>query len=328
MRLSRISTAFLFLPSVTLSLQVPLQAASPIESLKGVLLRRVVEEGRISHELNEDDTQLLDLGTILGAPDAPRTLLVFGTYPADFNMIEYAQKVRHYLPILCEKKGVKRALVVVNGGGLACLKLADLLDLPPSIEIFSDPAGEAGRAFGVSRGWRPDDDNLNAFLKLYLMLFGLGPPRTLPAVISGYIGNPWGKRGWIETALLQGQTAGRWPDNVLDLTGGSFRDPPSSSSESPATFVNNFDNLPIVGSWGRRPLELATLRLQNLVMSFKNWDLLKPEDERCLTQLGGCVVIDPVYAEGSSVLYSWLDDGICDVPDFEDILAALPDVGQ
>jgi hypothetical protein len=28
---------------------------------------------------------------------------------------------------------------------------------------------------------------------------------------------------------------------------------------------NAFDALPLVGGWGRRPLELATLRLQNLI---------------------------------------------------------------
>ena len=85
------------------------------------------------------------------------------------------------------------------------------------------------------------------------MLFGLGAWATLPAVIGGYIGNPNGNSGWIEGALAQGGRAGRWPDNALDLDG------------SGAVVENKFAELPLVGGWGRRPLELATLRLQNMV---------------------------------------------------------------
>jgi hypothetical protein len=164
------------------------------------------------------------------------------------------------------------------------------------------------QAFGVSRGWRPDDDALSPYLKLYLMLFGIGPPCTLPAVITGYLGNPSGRHDWIESALAQGQTAGRWPTNALEL------------SADGAVLANKFDELPLVGSWGRRPLELATLRLQNLKAAFDNWSALKPDEERCLTQLGGCAVV----GDGGAPLYSWLDNGICDTADFHEMLDALP----
>ena len=46
---------------------------------------------------------------------------------------------------------------------------------------------------------------------------------------------------------------------------------------------------------------------------------LGPKDPRCLTQLGGCTVVG---ADGEA-LYSWVDRGLCDVPDFEDVLAAV-----
>eukprot|EP00966_Prymnesium_polylepis_P313268 7238663-Prymnesium_polylepis.1 len=82
------------------------------------------------------------------------------------------------------------------------------------------------------------------------MLVGLGAGGTLPSVITGYIGNPWGKAGWIEAALAQGQAAGRWPGMALDLGADG------------AVERNAFTELPLVGGWGRRPLELATLRLQ------------------------------------------------------------------
>ena len=69
--------------------------------------------------------------------------------------------------------------------------------------------------------------------------------------------------------------------------------------------------------WGVRPFELATLRLQNLKdVQLAHYDELKPGDDRCLTQLGGCAVVGP----GGAPLYSWVDRGLCDVPDFEALL--------
>jgi len=188
------------------------------------------------------------------------------------------------------------------------LKLVEILDMPAEIEVFCDPSGDAGRNFGVSRGWRPDDENFTPAMKLFGMGIGIGPPwQTLPAVITGYLGNPKGRRDWIEGALRQGQLAGRWP-NVLEL------------AEDGSMIKKRFDNFPLLGDWGRRPLELATLRLQNLVsIQFANWDALKPVDDRCLTQLGGLTVVGP----GGQPLYSWIDEGLCDVPDMRDVLQAL-----
>ena len=111
--------------------------------------------------------------------------------------------------------------------------------------------------------------------------------------------------------LLQGQLAGRWPDSVLEL-----------EADGKTTMARNkFDDFPVLGGWGRRPLvELATLRLQNLFnIQIKNWGALKPPDDRCLTQLGGCAVVDA----GGETVYSWVDQGFCDVPDFHDLIEAL-----
>jgi len=54
-------------------------------------------------------------------------------------------------------------------------------------------------------------------------------------------------------------------------------------------------------------------------VAFSNWEALKPDDERTLTQLGGCALVD---TDGRA-LYAWLDDGICDTADFDDMLQAL-----
>jgi hypothetical protein len=276
------------------TLVVPLPAARPATALKGMMLPRV------------RDGEQIDVGAVL-ASSTGRTLCVLGSHAADFNTIEYAQRVRAFWPQLREK-GIDRCLMVVNGEASSCAKLAELLELPEAVELLADPAGEAGRRFGVSRGFRPDDAGLSPNLKLFVVGIGLGPPwGTLPAVLAGYVGNPRGRREWIETALLQGQLAGRWPP-VLEL------------GEDKSMLRNKFDDFPLLGGWGRRPLELATLRLQNLIgLQVLRWGELKPTDRRCLTQLGGCTVVGP----GGEPLFSWVDQGLCDIPDMHDVLGAL-----
>ena len=264
----------------------------------------------------------VNLSTFLTTPypsDAntdKRTLLILGTYAADFNAIEYAQRLRYYMPYL-KTKGVSKFGLVLNCETDAAKKLADMVDLDVSsdnIELFVDSKGEAGRAFGVGRGWKPEDTEMSPYLKLFGMLWGLGAWATLPAVIGGYIGNPFRAQPWIEDALAVGQRKGRWPDTALDL-----------DSETGDIKVNKFTELPLVGEWPRRPLELATLRLQNMVdISIKNWNDLAPTEEALkagvLTQLGGCVVVD---SSSGKTIYEYKDLGICAVANFEDMLEKL-----
>jgi len=252
--------------------------------------------------------------------DRGSTMLVLGTYAADFNAIEYAQRLRYYIPSL-KKRGVKKFGLVLNCEKEAALKLAEVVDLKintdeesENVELFVDSFGNAGRQFGVERGWKPDDAETSPYLKLFGMLWGLGAWATLPAVIGGYIGNPFTPQPWIEDALAVGQKKGRWPDTALEL-----------DENSGEVVLNKFSELPVVGSWPRRPLELATLRLQNMLdISIKNWGDLAPTEEALkegvLTQLGGCVIVD---SKGET-LFKYRDPGICAVANFEDILEELP----
>ena len=273
---------------------VPLSAAKPASSLQGVSLP-VASDG-----------VTLDLGAELGSSTG-KTLLIMGTHAADFNTVEYAQRVRAFMPRLREQE-VDRFLMVINGDASQCVTLAKLLDLPSEIILLADPKGEAGRKFGVSRGFRPDDTSLSPFLKLFAMGIGIGPPwMTLPAVLRGYLGSPNGKRAWVEAALKQGQEADRWPAILEFNSDGSIAS-------------NKFDDTPLISGWGLRPFELATLRLQNLIgVQGQNWDALKPVDDRCLTQLGGCAVV----GRDGEPLYAWIDGGLCDVPDFDELLEAI-----
>lgn len=263
----------------------------------------------------------VDLAEFVGTPSSQgkKSMLVLATYAADFNAIEYAQRLRYYIPDL-QKRGVTKIGLVLNCDAAAARALVDLVDLPCvaeqgyGVEVLVDPLGDAGRAFGVGRGWRPEDAELSPYAKLFGMLFGLGAWATLPAVIGGYIGNPFRAQPWIEDALAVGQRKGRWPDTALVL-----------DAESGKVATNKFAELPWVGTWPRRPLELATLRLQNMLdISIKNWQDLAPNDTALaagvLTQLGGCVVCD----EKGDAIFEWKDPGICAVANFEDILDKIP----
>ena len=194
-------------------------------------------------------------------------------------------------------------------GDLESWELATLLGLPDDVELLADESGKAGRAFGVSRGWLPDNEGVPAYAKLFGMLLGAGCVKTLPSVITGYLGNPSGTNGWIKSAVAQGKRAGRWPGDLVVET------------DSAGNVVRNaFDELPVVSDWGRRPLELATLRLQTMLgVSIENWDELQPSDDRCLTQLGGLVAV----GEDGKVLFEYRDGGICNVCNFEKLLSVL-----
>jgi len=266
----------------------------------------------------------VDLSKFLTSSD-DKAMLVLGTYAADFNAIEYAQRLRYYLPQL-RARGISKIAFVLNCEAEAAKTLVELVDLmtdatssdtddKPIIELFIDPKGEAGRKFGVGRGWKPDDTNTSPYLKLLGMLVGLGAWATLPAVIGGYIGNPFLGQPWIEDALTVGQRKERWPSAALEL-----------DENTGDVTVNKFKELPLVGNWERRPLELATLRLQNMIdISVKNWKELAPSEDALeagvLTQLGACVVTDSKTGED---LFQWKDPGICAVANFEDVLIKIP----
>ena len=106
--------------------------------------------------------------------------------------------------------------------------------------------------------------------------------------------------------MQQAQRAGRFPEPLELAADGSIA-------------KNRFDDTPLASDWGVRPFELATMRLQNLIMQISRYGELGPKDPRCLTQLGGMVVV----GAGGEPEYAWLDRGLCDLPDFEDVLGAL-----
>ena len=130
-------------------------------SLNGVKLRPLSLTGVQS-------TEGVDLGSFM-LDSKERSMLILGTYAADFNAIEYAQRLRYYLPQLKEC-GIKKFGLVLNCKEEAATALANAVDLDLSdnqLTLFIDPNGEAGRKFDVGRGWRPDDREMSPYLKLF-----------------------------------------------------------------------------------------------------------------------------------------------------------------
>lgn len=111
------------------------------------------------------DKQSVDMDSLIKA----NTFIVFGTYAADFNMIEYAQRLSHYLPRL-KQKDLSNFVMIVNSTPEAADYLAKLVSLPPEIEIVSDSTGAIGKAFGVGVGWKADDVETSPYVKLFGML--------------------------------------------------------------------------------------------------------------------------------------------------------------
>ena len=96
------------------------------------------------------DRETTDLGKYISTLSGD-TLLICGTYAADFNTIEYCQKAKYYQNQLSEKN-VKNILLLVNARPESIEALKNILSLPDDIVLLSDSTGDIARSFGVSRG--------------------------------------------------------------------------------------------------------------------------------------------------------------------------------
>ena len=120
---AHVVVVFLVNVATSAALTVPLSAAKPAVSLAGMSLTRAADDATV------------DLGAALSASEG-KTMLVFGAHAADFNTIEYMQRVRHWQAAL-QERGVDRTIMVVNGDAAAAAKLASLVDLPKDVEVRS-----------------------------------------------------------------------------------------------------------------------------------------------------------------------------------------------
>jgi len=225
-------------------------------------------------------------------PSGKRTVLAVLTHFGDFNSWEYAQQLRFELPKL-QQAGV--SLVVVGIGTVsAAMKFSELLDLPAEFNLYADPTGATAKALGCSRGFA-EGTPVNGYLKLLPMLLGIGSPGTLEAVLRGYRGDPGARRDWVDAAIAQGTTQNRFPSGYGE---------------------KDWDG---IATDGIRPMELATLRLQNMVDGIlKNWDALAPADDQLFVQQGGTVIF-----RDRQPTYVYKDKGILTYTPIEQVIEEL-----
>lgn len=221
-----------------------------------------------------------------------RTIVALLTHFGDFNAWEYCQQLKYQLSAL---EGAGASLVLVGIGGSSQARLfAKLLALPGSMPIYADPTGAAARSLGCSRGFG-EGVPVSVYAKLLPMLLGFGSPGTIEAVLRGYKGDVSASRDWVDAALAQGSSQGRFP------AGLGARD---------------WDYL---GADGLRPLELATLRLQNMVDGIvAHWPELAPADDQLVVQQGGTVIFD-----SRKPVYVYKDAGILTYTPIAEVLTAL-----
>lgn len=227
----------------------------------------------------------IDLVDAWKALPEKKTIVAFFTHTADFNSWEYAQKLRHYLPQI-DDAGV--GVVGVSLGTVDAAKDFCAETGFPLDSLFMDEDGAAYSALGFSNGFQPrlpGDKKLNPYLRLLPMLAGIGSPGTIQAVLKGYVGDPNANTDWISSAM---------------------------------TIVDNKE-FEILGNKGARPLELATLRLQNMRQIVTKWNKLAPPNKELITQQGGTVVF-----RGREPIYSFKDKGILV---YTDVLGMLQEIG-
>jgi len=260
----------------------------------------------------------------LVSPDAAgsrKTILLFLTHFGDFNSWELAQQVR--VALRDERVGGARVVAVGIGSVESAKKFAGFLDLPESLELYADPKGACHAALGFSRGALPQyAEQLNPYVRVFLMLLGVGSPGTIRTVLGGYFGDTSlapERVAWVDEALKQGAQQGRFPTKV----------PQRLPWEATKEGEEEWADLSVAGSkvWddrgfgetGLRPFELATVRLQNMVSGIiGNWGDLKPEDDELLVQQGGAVVLD----DKGEAVYFYRDKGILTYVPLEDALVA------
>lgn len=251
-----------------------------------------------------------------------RTVVLFATHFGDFNSWEVGQQLR--AAIKQRRFGSAHIALVGIGTVEAGRKFAEYLDLPEGkFDFYADPTASCYKALKFGQGAFPEyKQELNPYLRVFFMLFGVGSPGTIRRVLSGYLGDSSLKPeevAWIDDALRVGASQGRFPVNVLT------RFP----WEKPRPGIPYWGNLAELGStvWdgrgfaegGQRPFELATVRLQNMVSGIvEHWDELKPPSDDLLVQQGGAFVVDGQ----AEPLYFYRDKGILTYAPFSEVAVA------
>ena len=239
------------------------------------------------------DGTSLSLGQLLPEDSEDTIVLSCLSHYGDFNAWELTQQ---YVTAIESGKLDARVVLVGVGSVDSARQFASDLDLGAvegSLQLVTDETGAVSEALGCYKGWLAIDKahaeqwpatDVNPYIKLFGMIFGLGSPGTIGRVLYGYVGDKDGgvtSRKWVVDSLLSGSQQGRWPK----LTEDAFDGVPADS--------------------GLRPFELATLRAQTGIHIVLNWGKLGPNDGDLFTRMGGSFVF-----RGGTCVWEYFDKGI------------------
>ena len=214
-----------------------------------------------------------------GCETANKVLVINLPQLGDFDSLEYVwwlQRERDKLEAL------EIVVRVVGIGNLAAGKRFCFYTGFPEENLFVTPDATLHQSLGLYAGlsWNISGLSLrvNAWINLLLMCAGIGSPGTLKEVLRGYIGDRAAPQLIAEEEIVKAPP-------LPPLRGSSFN---------------------IAGGKGfQRPLELATLRLRNMVEVLSHWKTYV-SDASYLTQRGGTFLFD----ENRELVYEWRDRAI------------------
>jgi hypothetical protein len=216
-------------------------------------------------------------------------VVFFLTHCADLGSPELIQRlIRNKIPQQLKDLNVPYSFITIGTPSNAtAFKQLFSSTWPGGVDtmpLYIDPDGSLYTKLGFSKGFAPNTEAVSPYVKLLAMLAGLGSPGTIPEVLRGYIGD-------------------MTEDQVFER----------------GTFLGDAFN--VLGSGYQRPLELATLRLQNMVQSLRGWGELAPPEAGMLTWLGGCVVV-----RDGRVEWRYDDRGILQTVDEEEVLRRVREI--
>lgn len=216
---------------------------------------------------------------VSGCETAKKILVIALPQLGDFDSLEYVWWLQR------ERKKLEALEIVVRAvgiGNLAAGKRFCYYTGFPEENLFMTSNADLHQNLGFYSGlsWNIAglSPRVNTWINLLLMCAGIGSPGTLKEVLRGYIGDRAAPQLIAEEEVVKAPP-------LPPLRGSSFN---------------------IAGGKGfQRPLELATLRLRNMVEVLSHWKTYV-SDASYLTQRGGTFLLD----ENRELVYEWRDRAI------------------
>ena len=173
------------------------------------------------------------------SPKKFRLIIIFGLL-GDFDSFEYGINLSNFLKVIKQKDDLE-VFGVAIGNLEGKRKFCEFTNFPErNLRLVSD--NKIHNNLGVSSGL---DIGMGGWVNMFLMLIGIGSPKTVSEVLRGYIGDRKSNQIFSDN------------DQITFFNSLSF---------SGKLFNKTF------GKGYLRPFELATFRLNNMIEIISNWN--------------------------------------------------------